>query len=102
MPKTPATEFRQGQSNVVWTAVFNQFFVFVVMPEEHAFQVVSRKVDLPRATPEELGANPQAPQRPEGYETRIVYPPLTLTSNQVVERHRKSWAPIRRRRKDPK
>ncbi|HWQ90031.1 MAG TPA: membrane protein insertase YidC, partial [Clostridia bacterium] len=52
-PGTPRSEFRDGQSNVVWVAVHNQFFTLAAMPEHPAQQVVVRKISLPRFTGEQ-------------------------------------------------
>ena len=85
-PRTPPAEFRGGETNVVWAGVHNQFFALVVMPEHPAPEVVLRKAALPPPTPEELQAYPSANKTPEGYEATMVYPALTLTPNQTVER----------------
>jgi YidC/Oxa1 family membrane protein insertase len=86
MPKTPNSEYREGASNVVWTAVFNQFFALAAMPQDRAAQVISRKIELPRPDETTLRENPKAVPFPEGYETTLQYPALTLASNQVVQR----------------
>jgi YidC/Oxa1 family membrane protein insertase len=85
-PKTPPAEYRQGQSNVVWAAVYNQFFTLVLMPRDPAGQVVARKVDLPRPGLDDLRENPQLVKTPEGYETTLVYPAVTLAPDQVVQK----------------
>jgi hypothetical protein len=45
---TPRPEFRAGQSNVVWLAAQNQFFVLAAMLPTNAPAFVSRSMDLPR------------------------------------------------------
>ena len=47
-PGTPRSEFRDGNSNVVWAAAHNQFFALVAMPDAVGQQVVARAIDLPR------------------------------------------------------
>ena len=86
MPRTAPTEYREGQTNVVWAAVYNQYFTLAVMAKDPALQIVARKVDLPRPTADDLADNSQMVKLPEAYETRLVYPALTLATNQVVQK----------------
>ncbi len=81
--RTPKAEYREGASNVVWAAVYNQFFALLAMPKTPAAQVVARPVYLPpfpniEPTP---GALPL-----EGMQTALIYPAQTLGTNQVIER----------------
>ena len=82
--KEPRFIYRDGQSNVVWTAAHNQFFSLIAIPETPAENIVVRPVALPRfsgnKTPEL--ANSPAPQ---GYETAFAYPAVTLAAGQTVE-----------------
>jgi Preprotein translocase subunit YidC len=48
--------------------------------------VVARKVDLPRPGLDDLRENSQLVKTPEGYETTLVYPALTLGPDQVVQK----------------
>jgi YidC/Oxa1 family membrane protein insertase len=48
--------------------------------------VVARKVDLPRPGLDDLRENPQLVKTPEGYETTLVYPAVTLAPDQVVQK----------------
>lgn len=77
-------EFRAGQSNVVWAAVHNQFFVLAAMPTNPAPQLVSRPLDLPR--PSEGWASFADKPMPKGFQTALVYPAVTLAAGQTVER----------------
>ena len=86
MPKVPPMEYRGGESNVFWAAAHNQFFALALMPPQPAQSLVVRRLDLPRPTGEEakyVSANGPPPQ---GYEAALIYPPLTLTNNQTIER----------------
>ncbi len=85
-PRTPPTEYRGGDSNVVWVAVHNQFFTLAVMPQEPAFQVVMRKVPLPPPSREEIARDPRINRQPVGYATALVYPALTLAPHQSLQR----------------
>lgn len=85
-PGSPRSEFVAGNSNVVWAAVHNQFFTIVVVPTNPAPVVIGRPVVLPSPSREQMAADPKAIQNPKGYETAIVYPPLILATNQVIER----------------
>lgn len=81
MPKTPPAEYRAGATNIAWAAVHNQFFALAVMPQEHASDIVMRQVNLPAATNEVVQA-----VSTNGYTAALVYPPLTLSTNQTVMR----------------
>ncbi len=85
-PRIPPMEYRAGQSNVVWAAVHNQFFALVAMPQQPAMEVVMVKVDLPPPSESETQDNPRAIRPLAGYETRLVYPALTLAPAQSAQR----------------
>jgi YidC/Oxa1 family membrane protein insertase len=82
-PRTPKSEYREGDSNVVWAAAYNQFFTMLAMPKTPAAQVVANPVYLPPFPGVETA--PGMPL-PEGIQTALVYPAQTLGTNQVVER----------------
>jgi YidC/Oxa1 family membrane protein insertase len=86
MPKVPPVEYRGGESNVVWIAAHNQFFTLAVMPPGPAQSLVVRRIDLPRPTGEESKYVSATGPPPQGYEAALIYPPLTLTNNQTIER----------------
>jgi YidC/Oxa1 family membrane protein insertase len=86
MPKVPPMEYRGGESNVVWAAVHNQFFTLAVMPPQPAQALVVRRLDLPRPTGEEAVYVSTSGPPPQGYEAALIYPSITLTNNQTVER----------------
>ena len=85
-PRVPPSDYRGGQTNVVWAAVHNQFFALAVMPSEPAVQVVMRPVPLPRPTEEESRNDTRIVKEPMGYEASLVYPSITLASHQNVQR----------------
>ena len=85
MPRTPPTEFRAGQNDVGWAAIFNQFFTLVVMPDRPASQVVARPVSLPPPSAEEIEEHPRANRSPKGYEVSIVYAATNIAPGQVVQ-----------------
>jgi YidC/Oxa1 family membrane protein insertase len=94
MPRIPPTEYRGGNSNVVWVALHNQFFTLALMPQlvtntlaaPPAHQVVVRKLDMPR--PISSGASGYATNGPpqEAYEAALVYPAGTLAPRQSLQR----------------
>jgi len=86
MPKVPPLEYRGGESNVYWAAAHNQFFALAVMPPQAAQSLVVRRLDLPRPTGEEAQYVSASGPPPQGYEAALIYPPLTLTNNQTIER----------------
>jgi YidC/Oxa1 family membrane protein insertase len=92
MARTPPESFIGGQSNVVWAAVFNQFFTLAAIPQEPAARVVAREIDLPPPTAEELREDPGTIRDPKGYETYLVYPGLTLAPDQAVTRQFRLYA----------
>ena len=83
-PGTPRTHYEGGASNVVWAAVQNQFFALIVMPGEPAQQIVSDVITLPRPTEGRYSFSSSPP--PKSYETKLVYPAVTLAPGGKVER----------------
>lgn len=81
---TPRTEFRAGQSNVVWAAPHNQFFALVAMPTVPALEMVSRPLDLPR--PSFGWASYTNNPNPKGLQTALIYPAATIAPGQAIER----------------
>jgi YidC/Oxa1 family membrane protein insertase len=82
-PRTPKTEYLAGSNNVVWAAVHNQFFTLMAMPKEPAAQMVARPISLPQSP--DVEPAPGAPP-PQGIQTALVYPAVTLAAHQTVER----------------
>lgn len=80
---TPRSEYAAGSNNVVWAAAHNQFFALVAMPKEPAAQIVARAVNLPPFP--NVEPIPGAPP-PQGIQTAFVYPTVTLTAHQAVDR----------------
>jgi len=81
--RTPHSEYDAGTSNVVWAAVFNQFFALAAMPKDSAGQIVAQPVTLPPFANIEM--MPGAPL-PVGVQAALVYPAQTITANSSVER----------------
>ena len=79
----PRSELVAGSNNVVWAAAHNQFFALLAMPKQPAEQLVARPVTLP-AYPN-VEPIPGAPPL-QGIQAALVYPALTLATNQAVER----------------
>lgn len=80
----PRSDYTAGQSNVVWVAVHNQFFVLAAMPTNAAAQMVARPLLLPR--PAAGWASFTNNPAPKGVQTALVYPPTTLAAGQALER----------------
>jgi len=80
----PRTEFRAGQSNVIWAAAQNQFFTIIAMPSTQALQVVSRPIELPR--PDEGWASHTNNAMPKSFQTALVYSDVTIPAGQAIER----------------
>jgi len=81
MPKVPPAEYRVTQTNITWAAVHNQYFALAVDPHDNPAGVVMRKIDLPR-----LGDDDVKPASSNGYTAALVYPAVTLATNQIVQR----------------
>jgi YidC/Oxa1 family membrane protein insertase len=82
---TPKTELRAGSGNVYWAAAHNQFFALMAMTRtnEPAQQMLAQKVTLPRFQNVGVVTNVTAPQ---GVQTALVYPAMTLSANSAVDR----------------
>ena len=85
LPGTPRATYRAGMSNIVWAAVHNQFFAIIGVPENPAAEVISRRINLPKLTEEELANDPAAFATPSGYQTGFVLPPATMAPAAWVE-----------------
>ncbi|HXS69187.1 MAG TPA: membrane protein insertase YidC [Candidatus Polarisedimenticolia bacterium] len=81
VPRTPPAEYRTSQTNISWAAVHNQFFALAVVPHDAASAVVMRKVDLPKL---ESGAVKMYSSN--GYTAALIYPAMTLSATQTVQR----------------
>jgi YidC/Oxa1 family membrane protein insertase len=86
MPKVAPSEYRGGESNVYWAAAHNQFFALALLPPQPAQSLVVRRIAMPRPTGEEAQYVSASGPPPQGYEATLVYPPLTLTNSQTIER----------------
>lgn len=89
-PGTPRTHYEAGASTVVWAAVQNQFFALITMPGEPAQQIVSDIITLPRPAEGRYSLSNSAPQK--SYETKLVYPAVTLAPGGKLERQFKIFA----------
>ena len=84
LPGTPQSHYEGGASNVVWAAVQSQFFALIAMPAEPAQQIVSDVITLPRPTEGRYSLSNSAPQK--SYETKLIYPAVTLAPGGQLER----------------
>jgi YidC/Oxa1 family membrane protein insertase len=83
-PGTPRWEYVDGASNVVWTAVHNQFFALAAIPTNPAPQIVIDKILVP---PPDLSGptNSVSALLTNGYQTELIYPGAVLAPHQSVE-----------------
>lgn len=86
-PREPHTTYVGGRSNVFWGGVQNQFFTLLLIPEGPAYEIVSRRFDLPPPTQEDLEFNHKQNREPKGHQTALVYEGLTVPAGQSVERN---------------
>lgn len=84
-PGTPKTKYRDGASNVVWTATHNQFFASIVMLDTPASLVVSRAIEMPRPKEGKFSAADK-PLR-KGFETSVHYPAIAIEPGKASERN---------------
>jgi YidC/Oxa1 family membrane protein insertase len=83
-PGTPRWQYVDGASNVVWTAVHNQFFALAAIPTNPAPQVVIDKILVP--APDLSGpTNSMSAMLTNGYQTALIYPAAVLPAHQSVE-----------------
>lgn len=82
-PGTPKSEYRDGASNVVWSATHNQFFAIVAMPQIPAQQVLARTIELPRPTEGRFSFT-NSPVR-KGVETTLTYSATTIEAGKTLE-----------------
>ena len=85
LPGTPRTQYLSG-TNIVWAAVYNQFFTLAVIPKEPAGQMEAHRIDLPSPSAAEIAADSKTVLKPFGVESALIYPPVTLGPKQAVER----------------
>ena len=83
----PKSEYRAGSSDVYWAAAHNQYFALLAMTptNEPAYQVVARPVTLPLF--QNVGTATNGVAAPEGIQTAMVYPAMTLSANSTIERN---------------
>ncbi|HTV41086.1 MAG TPA: membrane protein insertase YidC [Candidatus Sulfotelmatobacter sp.] len=81
IPRTPKTEYRDGNGNVVWAAAYNQFFAILAMPQTNqpASQMLANPVIL-------SVTNSQTGVPLVGVQAALLYPAETLVADQVVIR----------------
>ena len=84
-PGTPRSYYREGQSNVAWAAVHNQFFTMIAVPETVATEVSGRRITLPPPTQEEIKNDPGAFATPFGYQTALILPASVMGTNSFLE-----------------
>lgn len=89
IPGTPRSLYQEGNSNVTWTAVHNQFFAMAVIPTNTAgvgLHILARELSLPGPTSEQLAEVPNAKLTPTGYQASLIYPAVTIPAGQALER----------------
>jgi YidC/Oxa1 family membrane protein insertase len=87
IPGSPRDEYLAGDglSNVVWSAVHNQFFTIALIPKTPAPRLVARKIPMPLPTVDELKADSRMVAKPFGFEGAFVYPELIINPGQTLE-----------------
>jgi YidC/Oxa1 family membrane protein insertase len=84
--REPPREYKGGSNNVAWAAAHNQFFALAGVAKAPAESIVVHRVDLPRPTGEDAKYVATNGPPPQGYETALVYPPVTMTNGQFFEK----------------
>jgi YidC/Oxa1 family membrane protein insertase len=91
-PGTPRPVYTEGNSNVVWAGIQNQFFTLLTIPDQPALSVTARKFDLPPPSAEDLVLSPRLNRRPAGHQSALVYGPVTLPPGEALERNFQIYA----------
>ncbi len=88
IPGTPRTEYRAGNSNVVWGEVHNQFFTIAVIPatNQPPAAVYVKHLDLPPPSRAVVEADSRTNLKPVGYQAGLVYPAQSLAPGEAVFR----------------
>ena len=86
IPGAPRLEYSGGESNVLWAAVYNQFFALAVMDKQPAQQIVVRRFDLPVPTAEQISADSRINKKPYAYQASVIFPALNLAPGQSFEK----------------
>ncbi len=81
--RNPTLAYDGGNSNVIWAAVYNQYFALLAMPHEPAWKILAIPVTLPKFQDTNEAMNVAAP---EGVQATLAYPALTLTANSSYSR----------------
>ena len=81
VPRTAPTEYTLTQTNIAWAAVHNQYFALALDPHDNPSGVVMRKIDLPAPTEPDVKLASS-----NGYTAALVYPAVTITRNQSMQR----------------
>jgi YidC/Oxa1 family membrane protein insertase len=92
IPGRPRHEFRDGSSNVVWTAIHNRFFTMITAPEKPAPSVVVWDYALPAPSEEQKAADGRLEAHPQAHQAGLTYPATSLAAGQTLERKYRVYA----------
>ncbi|HTI72964.1 MAG TPA: membrane protein insertase YidC [Candidatus Limnocylindria bacterium] len=90
--KTIHPEYTADSTNLVWAAVYNQFFALLAQPSVLPTGIKSLDVALPKPTQAELDRDGHINPNPRGYQTTLIYPAVEIPAGQTVERHFQVYA----------
>jgi YidC/Oxa1 family membrane protein insertase len=85
LPGTPRALYQSG-TNILWAAVYNQFFTLAVIPTDPALRMEAHPVDLPPPSAAEIAADAKTVLKPTGIESTLIFPSIALAPNQSLER----------------
>lgn len=83
LPGQPRSEY-VSDTNVVWSAVHNQFFTIAVIPSQPAPRMLVRKVDLSQINPGYWTNGSGV--APIGFQSTLVFPETVLDAGKVLEK----------------
>ncbi|MDG1892722.1 MAG: membrane protein insertase YidC [Verrucomicrobiota bacterium] len=83
-PGTPRSIHNSQPGRVPWTAVHNQFFTMIAIPDEPAPGLIAQQITLQPPSPEMLQIHPKANQAPKGYQSALSYPSRVLQPGEKV------------------
>ena len=90
--KAPRPIYSTETTNIVWAAVYNQFFALLAQPTSPGVGLRALDVPLPKPSMDEYSRDGSLNANPRGFQTALLYPAQSLAAGQAVERHFRIYA----------
>ena len=85
MMSKPREEYRQSEEPVVWSAVQNQFFTLITLPDRPAKEFVARRVPLPPPSAASMAADPEQVREPVAVAGHVRFGASNLEPGKTLE-----------------